>query len=51
MRQQSVQQQNLATEEAIRRRALYWRSVALPTALVEVQHPPFEETVEGPFGA
>ena len=36
MRQQSVQQQNTATEEAVRHEAMYWRSNALPAALVEV---------------
>jgi hypothetical protein len=35
MRQRNVQQQNLATEEAIRHQARYWRSAALPAALVE----------------
>lgn len=36
MRQQSVQQQNMATEESLRRVASYWRSNALPSALIEV---------------
>lgn len=36
MRQLSVQQQNSTTEEGIRRSALYWRSLQLPKALVEV---------------
>lgn len=36
MRQLSVQQQNSATEEDIRRNALYWRSHQLPKALIEV---------------
>lgn len=35
MRQLSVQQQNLVTEERIRRSALYWRNHLLPKALVE----------------
>jgi hypothetical protein len=35
MQKRNVQQQNLATEEAIRHHARYWRSVALPAALVE----------------
>jgi len=35
MRQQSVQQQNIATEESLRREASYWRSNALPPALIE----------------
>ncbi|PND36225.1 hypothetical protein C1O66_21175 [Paucibacter aquatile] len=36
MRQLSVQQQNLATEEGIRREVTYWRTHPLPRALVEV---------------
>lgn len=35
MRQQNVQQQNVATAREIRRRASYWRNVALPPALKE----------------
>jgi hypothetical protein len=35
MQQLSVQQQNLATEEGIRRSAHYWRSHLLPKALTE----------------
>ena len=36
MRQLNVQQQNFATEESIRRNAVYWRTHQLPKALVEV---------------
>jgi hypothetical protein len=35
MRKLSVQQQNMAAEEAIRRHAKYWRDATIPLALLE----------------
>jgi len=35
MRQQSVQQQNAAAQEALRIHAKYWRRTPLPSALIE----------------